>query len=321
MNKGSLLTFIGYMGLTLTTHQHRAGWLTAHCPFAEWTHSSGIDKNPSFGISIAESGESRYHCFSCDSSGDLTDLILELKARKYQASYKEALILAENELEAIDIDVPDYEDEEEDSHALKVWPESYLQSFVQAHKSPKALTYLAKRNVPMQVVHDLDLRYDTQRSRVCFPIRTWKGHLAGLHGRDVTGNHDLPYLAYKWNSSWNRPVWHGEDLIDPDLPVVLVESVFDRASVYRVYRNVLCSLTCGISADKLHRISALSDVITLYDYGKGGDKARQTLGKAFNGRLINHLVPTEKQGDPGAMSSSALALMLQEYVELDKLLT
>lgn len=321
MNKATLITVMGLLQVTVAGSQTREGWVVAHCPFAAWTHSKGTDNSASFAIKHSNDKPSHYNCFSCMEHGDLMDLLLELKRNNVPADYKRALPLITTEEDSIELDIPDYEDEESTVvEKVVVWDEKFLQSFVPAFKSKDAMTYLRGRGVPNKVIEQLDLRWDSKLKRVCFPIRNWKGGLVGLHGRDVTNQSPLPYFVYKYKGACNKIVWYGESWIDPDEPVVLVESVFDLASVYRVYRNVLCSLTCGVSVPKIQRVSAISEFVTLYDYGEGGDRARAKLAKGLKQSTITHLSPTEDEDDPGAMSSCRVAMLLQDYVSLDKAL-
>jgi len=51
----------------------RDGWVSSCCPLAKYTHVSGSDKHPSFGISINDDGTSVWKCFTC--SNDSRNLI------------------------------------------------------------------------------------------------------------------------------------------------------------------------------------------------------------------------------------------------------
>lgn len=43
--------------------------MKATCPLARWTHSRGTDEHPSFAVFQLRSGEWKYNCYSCGSSG------------------------------------------------------------------------------------------------------------------------------------------------------------------------------------------------------------------------------------------------------------
>jgi len=301
--------------------QGRQGWVIASCPFAPWRHSDGVDRHPSFGIKIDKKKKSRYHCFSCGSHGDLDDLVIDLK---YELKHKPvegynlgaALQLIANETEAVDLDIPDWD--EVDSHDVAsetvVFPEWWLESFKPVTMFKEAIEYLKYRHIVDEAIKALDLRYDVTRRRVCFPIRDWDGNLVGLQGRAIDKDNPLRYLAYKYKDHWNKLPWLGEHWIDPDRTVVLVESVFDLAKVYPVYQNVMCGLMAGLGKKKVERLKDIPDIVTLFDYGKGGDAARNAVSKYLKKSVIKHLVPLEIENDPGEMSYSRIQELLQPYI-------
>lgn len=317
MNKNSLIKLSGYLNIEVSKSQTRANWLVCHCPFAEWLHEKKIDVSPSFAIFITEK-QSYYNCFSCNSKGGLYELVYSLKSHKAVADYKNAMAMVENEEYEMELDIPDFIDDS--VKTIEVWPESYLSYYKSAIRYKRARDYLESRRLPLSIIDELDLVYDPSQHRIAFPIRNWKGKLVGLHGRDVTNESPLRYLVYRHNRKSNKVVWYGEELVDVDMPVVLVESVFDRAAVHRVYRNTIASLSCGMSADKLRRITSLSEVITMYDYGKGGDQARRLIELALKDASVTHLIPSKEQDDPGNMSADEIAMMLQKHVVLDSYL-
>ena len=51
------------------------GWLQSPCPFAEWTHGSGVDEHPSFYSKENSKGPSGYKCFGCELQGGLRHLL------------------------------------------------------------------------------------------------------------------------------------------------------------------------------------------------------------------------------------------------------
>jgi len=301
--------------------QSRSGWVIAKCPFSRWDHESGVDTNPSFAITIKDSEESRYNCFACGNHGDLEELVQKLQYNLKDGSNDGAynlqvalqLIATEDEF---DLMIKDYEEPEDKSEPIHYFPEYWLDSFILASKSSDAIEYLQSRNVSPKVTKSLDLRYDSFRKMVCFPIRDSQGDLVGLHGRDITDTGPLKYNVYLHEQHKNTTVWLGESWIDPDKPVVLVESVFDLASVYRVYTNVMCGLSAGLSYARVKRVSDIVELITLYDHGKGGDSARMKLSQYLPHSNLTHLIPTELQGDPGNCNCSELSELLSPYIHL-----
>lgn len=304
---------------------HRVGWVVATCPFAPWTHHGGVDHNPSFGVQTYTPGKTQiYNCFSCGEAGTIEDLIFEVRLhfkKKKHVKYKigKALeILVADDEDELDIDIPDYDEPVIDPEKVIPWPEFYLESFKSVYAFDEAIEYLMSRGLLTTTVQMLDLRYDTSRSRVCFPIRDMDEQLVGLHGRHI-GDHPMPYYAYGYENRRNKMPWYGESWVNFDRTVVLVESVFDLAAVFPVYRNVMCPLSSGFSDNKVKRIDdgVWADFVTFFDYGTGGDKARERIDKVMTSKYV-HVVPTKENGDPGNMTGNQIKVALHMHVNFDK---
>jgi DNA primase len=294
------------------------------CIFAKWEHEGGTDNNPSSTISIKEHGESYYRCWSCGTQGNLHKVILDLKRKKAKDpveidyNIQRALELIADEEEDAELHIPDFEDVEVNSSAsTAVWHDDFLASFMPIKKSKIARDYVLARDVPPKLAMELKLVFDTSESRVCFPLFDFDGHLVGLRGRALDPANKLRYKAYKYYGSYNMHVWLGEDSIDLDEPVILTESVFDYASIKRVYPNVLASLTSGISVAQFKRITGVSEIITLYDYDKGGDSARDRIDKYMSEYPIQHILPPEKGMDAGDMTIPELIEALGGIVDVE----
>lgn len=90
MRLEDLLAFANVLELENTAQElNGEGWLTASCPFAHWTHKSGTDRNPSFGMNGGDDNRPPgFHCFSCQQSGTLFDLVAALQFYHGQESGK-----------------------------------------------------------------------------------------------------------------------------------------------------------------------------------------------------------------------------------------
>ncbi len=297
-------------------------WAQCKCPLAPFLHDSGRDSHPSCAISYGDNTESVFNCFTCE-SGDLFDLLTKLrafKAKKPRYDLKTAMDLWVQE-ETGDI-ILNFNKEEHKEEVEKdvPWPEPYLDGFLLAHKVPMAMDYLYARNVSTQMAYALDIRWDLPRRAVCFPIRNWVGKLVGLRGRYIRpGKDEPPYHMYGFKGQRNNLPWYGESSVDLDKTVVMVESVFDYTSVARVYKNILAPLSSGISKPKALRVRDALDVVTLFDNGQGGDKARDKTTKYLSGNVSAHLYPPAGTGDPGEMTIKQLQKVLRPYIVLDAL--
>ncbi len=298
--------------LAVKKMQNSDQWVRCPCPLAPWTHESGSDSSPSFGIKTGT--DSFYHCYSCG-SGDLLRLLEQLKdfgakPPKYQIA--NALKILHNEEEGAII--LHWDDSKEMIEEI-IYPEQWLQQFIPALLHPRARDYISDRGVHSSVAGFLDIRYDKKYDRICFPIRNFQGDLVGLRGRYI-GNGEWPrYHIYKSDAGKHNPQhWLGEHWVDFNKPVVMVESVFDLASVYCVYRNVVAPLSSSFSKSKAKRMGNATEVITMFDNGMGGNKARERVQQMFCNVLSAQLLPTEGVSDPGDMEPEEIYTALLPHV-------
>lgn len=295
-------------------------WGRCCCPLAPWTHDSGKDSNPSCAISYGENIESAFNCYSCE-SGSLHKLILLLdgfgaKLPRYDLKQANTLWAQEDSTDAPLIFM---DEESAGRHPLidNVWPESFLDSFMPAWKVPMAIKYLSERRVRTKLAHALDIRWDLPRRAVCFPVRNWSGQLVGMRGRYINNDEGARYHDYGYRGQRNKLPWYGESTVDLSYPVVMVESVFDYASAYRVYKNILAPLSVGLSRDKCKRVRNAYEIVSLFDNGKGGDKGRSKLREGLPESIISDLYPPAHVSDPGDMTKKQLRAVLKKHIVLD----
>lgn len=301
---------------------HRGSWVQGHCPYGPWRHG-GSDAHPSFGIKAgtAKQPKSIYKCMSCGKGGDLFDLVMDLQSylskdpiEGYKLGAALQLIAGVADAELTAMGIPDYEDAPEDAEV--VFPESWLATFHKIEKFPKALEYCYSRGMSQSLISKLDLRYDPVQRRVGFPYRDRQGRLMGMQGRSLEPKAELRYYQYGYHNQRNSFVWMGEDTVDLDNPVVLVEGPVDFARVYAHYPNVVASFTSGLSKRKLDRLNDASSIITFYDYGNGGNAARESIRKHYRKADIVDIIPTKEEDDAGAMSDERIREYLGQYVSL-----
>ena len=311
---------LAHLNAKVDTKSKRTGWVVSTCPFAPWTHGGGVDRNPSFGISTDnnERGKQVYKCFSCGEVGTLDALPFNVRehwraTNKPGYAFGKALaVLVADE----DDDLPPLPDFEEkvitDPNEVLPWPEYFLDSFKSVFAFEDAIEYLASREINGKEAEFLDLRFDTSRRRVCFPVRDYDGKLVGMQGRAID-DHPLRYYAYRFEGHVNKIPWLGEHWVDFERPVLIVESVFDLASCLRVYDNVIAPLSVGLSKEKIKRIDQGVMFITMFDQGTGGDTAREALKQRCK-TPVHNLMPTQE--DPGEMSVDELTESLAPHLPL-----
>lgn len=329
MDKQGITKLLGHVGVDVPKQQKRKGWVVAACPLAPWLHRGGRDKHPSFAVSDKPGEISRYNCFTCGSNGSLLDLVLSVRAHNQESQEVDANILKATELCATEGDealgnIPDYDEVESIDKGTPIvpWPDTYLERFHPLGK--QAWTYLNARGFKLADGEGTELLYHRKRKRIVFVMRDWIGKLTGCHTRTVIAGVKPSYLAYTYDyrkpdeelsqegvCNWN--IWLGEQYVDENDPVVIAEGPMDWFSIRRVYPNTICALSVGLSVEKIKRLRHLSSIVTVFDFGAGGDQARERMSKILPGKCV-HLTPLEEYGDAGAMPASALRLMLEDYV-------
>jgi len=292
-------------------------WVAASCVLAPWKHQRGKDAHPSFAIHCSANDESFYNCYACG-GGDLTSLIHQLKEfgagpPKYDLKTAMQLVVADGN-RPIAFNVKEWGAREVVEYVT--FPEIWLATFMPATKSPRAMRYLKSRKLTEDVVQALDLRYDSDKDAICFPIRDFEGTLCGLRGRRLEPKNDAPrYHMYgNQHNKRNTQVWYGEAWVDFDQPVVLCESVFDLASIYRVYPNVCAPLSVAFKEQRAKRMDRAAVLVTLFDADKAGDRARAKISAYLPRARVVHLYPPEGCKDPGDMSRAQLRELLRPCV-------
>ncbi len=332
--------YLSALGSKVSPNQNRHGWVVAQCPLGPWRHKHGVDKHPSFGVKLEQGqGPAPVHCFSCGFSGDQYDLLLALREHVKQDAATAAAFYAPGEQEAWHARIaqavqtfalnpngvfvpgdPTAVTAEIWGSADFVFPESFLEAFERAYFTDEAGTehlhpYLVGRDVPYRVAEALDLRYDGYRERLCFPVRDPEGQLRGMQGRAIDGS-EPRYLHYRYQGEMNRAFWLGENHVDWQRPIVVVEGPFDYARVFELTPQVVCSMGAITSNTGQHKVKldrlrlARPTLVTLFDDDAAGEKARDTFASVF-GRHVLHLLPYGAS-DPGSMHKGVLKAMLAE---------
>lgn len=315
MDSGGVVQFLG--ALKAKHVQVRGKWVQCSCPLAPWLHDTGKDSSPSFAVRVEPNKESWFNCFVCK-YGSLGDLVVELQHLKaqtlgYDLGAAWQLVAKEAEQKIV-VEVKEWGTAEAEVEDLPI-PEDWLSTFKDAWPVPYAREYLQKRMVTEEIAHAFNIKWDRGMGTVCFPIRNGAGELVSMRGRFTNPKGNGPaYHVYKFMDQQNHHSWLGEHSVNYDRPVLMVESVFDATSVARVYDNILSPLTVGINLARMKRVSKCSEVVTLFDLGTGGDKARAIVKKHLGNAMVCHLFPTAK--DPGEMTEEALRDLLKLFLKL-----
>lgn len=278
MTREEILNVFAAMGWV--EHQNlRQGWVTTACPMAPWTHGGGVDKNPSFGIKIGENPPVCV-CLACGLGGTLTTLMTDLIVHMVPGTpgRKQAVKIMQ--------EIPVTEIQKGLAMPVRtktkviidpLLPETWLDQYPLAHDNATALSYLMYRGVGSTHAAGMDLRYDSERQRIMFPIRDWSGQLRGAQGRAI-GDSKPKYLFYKYNGvSCGHSVMLGEQVVNTEKPVILVEGAFDYAKLYPYTKQILVLWGCRVTASRIERLNRCMKIYTAFDADEAGGKARQKL--------------------------------------------
>lgn len=341
-----IVAWLNVLGLEPTSLKTDT-WVNVSCPVAKWRHEKGRDTNPSFGVrSSGKPGIEPVKCFACGFSGSQLTLLYELKEHGAKVPFKAALTMLEAEEHegSLALTAPSFDEfKKRLTVPLLEFPEELRESMEPAYTETDVHPYLRERRVGPRVAALLDLRWDVHQQRIVFPIRDWDGVLRGLHGRLVVKPYwlcrkcrlrfekppkgkkcpkghgglapSLPYKMYplpgtaKGEHRNNPVVWLGEHLVDPEQPVVVVESVFDMASVLRVYDNVAAPLTASFGIPKAERFDRCTDLVHMFDGDKAGRDGSDHL-RAWLPDSRHRVVTLDDGLDPGNLAPSQIRSML-----------
>ena len=80
MTSGEITHFLSLLGVKGVVVDAQRGWVRSSCPLAPWTHASGEDRHPSFGIKVPSTYADvpYFTCFACGRSGPLSALVSAL---------------------------------------------------------------------------------------------------------------------------------------------------------------------------------------------------------------------------------------------------
>jgi len=298
------------------THVGGSGWVQASCPLAFAKHKHGHDSNPSFGINIVDDGRSGYSCFACGAKGrDLSDLLIEMQhyAKLYgnvRIDLAKARQIAEQEDE-IGYMPHEWTDTSE-AKEFEPWPDWYLDDFKPAWGTG-ARAYLMKRGISADICNALDIRFDSRKGMVCFPVRHRSGFLSGLRGRSIDGK---KYHDYVWNGNNNTSVTlYGEQWLNPLKPVVVVEGPFDLAAVYPHYKNVCALFMASINKRKMAMLQCAVEMVAFTDEDLAGEQVFWHMRDVAPATLRIPIAKGKK--DPGEMTPSEIRKALRDFVKLD----
>ena len=290
-------------------------WVQANCPLAEWTHSKGADKSPSFGVRIS-STNSVGHCFTCKRTGPFIAILKEIETKK--PDLRGIAIEAVRE-EAKAVPQLQYERDEEDP--IQVLDVSVLEIYPDAWYIIESKEYLENRGIGMEAAYLLRMKYHDVHQRILFPVIDSDDTLYGFTGRTVLSDVQPKYRDYEGLKK--SEILYGDDIREVGKPIVVVEGAMDLA---RCVQNGICRrysvvslLGTNISIQQLDMLTEYDQPVYLFlDNDDAGDQTifggNGKLGAAvsFTKRGIPVYIPEYPDGknDPGEMDSETMFSVL-----------
>lgn len=290
----------------------RVGWVVLSCPLATWRHEGGKDSNPSFGIRI-DDARSQCVCLSCDWGGSITDLFTELVMRLPVGTVeRKQAVKIMNGIEVTKLREPMLKPQsQEKANTDPYFTDTWIKSFPMATVVNEAMAYLLSRKVSALDADAMHIRYDPVSRRICFPIYDWNGNLRGMQGRYITepsGTGGPKYLFYKYQgASCGHEVMLGENLVEPALPLLLVEGVFDYAALFPFTKQVMVLWGCRVNEQRIKRLSRCTKIYTVFDNDKAGNDARERL-RNCDLDITNLVIPLSSN-DVGELPEDGLKIL------------
>lgn len=304
MQRAEIIQFLRALGIESSAIEDSGrGFINCPCPLAAWTHSSGRDERPSFGISIPREAEgySTFYCFGChDYASGVGTLLHDYFVLSGEYPYEAAGIYARAESGA----------ELDDSLQLTMPPDPYavstgkppltdplpvmvLNKFPlltkgRGHEYRKIREYLqGERLIPKFIQDMYRMRFNEHSRTMVFPLvdrygRTFLMRERSRTGKDiwtvsprVAGLSHLQFPRLKYNG-----VWFGMHLVDWSLPLMLVEGEIDAMRVAALgFWNVIASATSSVTKAQVNAVLDNHAGLLLlgYDADRSGHRAHERI--------------------------------------------
>ena len=259
--------------------------LMVSCPF----HKEGQEKKPSCGIRKSDGWA---HCFSCDTSCSLEQLISRCfgvdDLGQYGLNWLKNNFLGDiSEERNISISL--------DRKLLKINPQNnqnqnlntnYI-SDVELNKYRYYHPYMYERKMTNEVIEIFDIGYDKETNCITFPIRDKNGNCLFVARRSVS----VKYFNYPNNAE--KPLYGVYELYQlKEFPkeVYICESMIDAITLwtYKKYAVALNGLGTKNQIAELNKLPCRKFILAT-DNDAAGQKARQKLRDAIYNQIVTEI--------------------------------
>lgn len=306
------------------------GWVSLACPLAQWTHASGSDSNPSFGVSVNDSGTSVCNCFTCGNTKPFHAFL-----RQY------------SELSGVDIEqvIKEVEKDEflgptqvagwdaikNDNMAELLMPidaGTYMDIYPPAHGHP----YLRGRGISDRTVDLLELRFDPGdysrdgEPRILFPVRGTDGLLYGFSGRATNRRAQLKVRDYYGLKKSSMVLGSHLAIASSHNYVLAVEGLFDYANAWECGYPGCAVMHSSMTEDQADIFKEIGKkVYDFFDNDAAGGKGMKAMAKQLSKYLTimqttypevwiamdDHPEGGEWLSDPGQMEPEEFREMIE----------
>lgn len=297
-------------------------WVMCSCPLAPFTHESGGDSSPSFGISIKEANEqSIFHCFTCKEKGPVSklfEMLYEFEGDSEWLEYAENIKKDEKMTP-----LPKWEKRKKRKKKPST-PMTPLDKdqYMDIYEPAKNHWYLNKRHVPYSVVKKAQLQIDPDdygSERVLFPVFGLDHELYGFAGRlthDEEEGKFTPKVRNYLGLKTEQILLGLENLKDDDKFVVLVEGLFDYTRMLEYDIPALAAFGSHLSDGQAKILKSISKpVYMLFDNDRAGFDGREAIVEQLFGHVpirdVRYMKGMHKY-DPGMLTKKQVTKMLQK---------
>lgn len=295
-------------------------WINASCPLARWTHASGSDRNPSFGVLTGE--RSVFHCLACHKAGPLTRL-LELLEDYSGDDYSDLRA----EIEGDELLAPKIHSEWRGDRQIinaDALGEPVDEEILEVYDTAAGHPYLAKRGVLDETAEEIGLRVDPDNhgeERILFPVYATTGDFYGFTGR-ATSPTATPKVRDYFGLD-KHLLLLGSHLISnsPGTRIILVEGLFDYAILCQLGYPSVASMHARVTSAQAQILKEIgAPVVIFYDNDKAGQEGTALAVKDLKGfvPVLGVTYPSDKRlgNDPGSLPDDVIDQMISDAVLL-----
>lgn len=227
-----------------------------------------------------------HHCFSCEYSGSLVKLIMDLSER--------GLWDAHQMMHQYGVDLGGVEEAPWEPPVM-----TYIADEIERFDRPPTRS-IARRHLSLESVARFQIRWDSEEAAWVFPIKGPTGETWGYQTKSRTRIRNNPPGIKKGRTLF------GIEVLTSDSLVVLVESPLDAAYLYTLDIPALAAFGCQITDDQMRLIIERCDELVLaLDCDKAGlGETRRLLNEHWHHRIPTRIFNYDGQAgkDPGDLS-------------------